>query len=322
MKNAALTSADEELHPFQDEKHWQESWYFNWSDPVHDLFGLARIGYNFKDRKIDGLVLTIRKGQPEYLYPAVGVPFRGDWKELSAAGGLKIKNLIFKLEEPFKKWRLILTGRNPMDITWTAFTPVYDYQTGGGELPPNVSGRHFEQAGIVTGWTDFKGQKIKLNGTGQRDKSWGVRDWAGVEGWNWISAQFGEELTLNIWEGFFNGRQYQNGFVSHGGKNYPVTEFKINYTWGKREHEPGDTKLEIKYAPGKKISVTAKAKGHFPLAKKGLWIQETSADFITEFNNIKLTGHGVIEHTFHAGVFGIIKRLPVIAQTMAKVLAS
>lgn len=311
---------DEELHPVGEGERWQESWYFNWADPRHNVFGLTRIGFLFRQRLIDGLVLTIRNGMPEYAYPAVNIRYNGDWGEQTAAGGLHARGLAYRAEEPLKKWRLTLEGRDGMDLLWTAFTPAFDYLESEGGLPPNVAGRHFEQSGRVTGWTSFKGERLEINGAGQRDKSWGVRDWANIEGWNWISAQFGEELSFNIWEGFFDGERYANGFIFHGGWNHPVESVNIQFKWDFRKHVPSDAHLVINYGWGKRLEISAHALGQFPLVKKGLWIQETHADFETIAGGKQIRGIGVIEHAWRAGKFGTLARFHELAGAAARVL--
>ncbi len=320
MAHTKITPQDEALHPVGPDEHWQESWYFNWADPRHDLFGLTRIGFRSHQNQIDGLILTIHKGKPKYVYPAVNIRYHGPWSDHSASQGLKARGLVFTVEHPLKRWRLTLEGRDAMDLTWTAFTPVFNYHESGGELPPNVAGHHFEQSGRIKGWTRFKGHQLQIDGTGQRDKSWGTRDWAKVEGWNWISAQFGEDLSFNVWEGFFGGKRYVNGFVFHNGKNHPVEQLSISLQWGHREHVPLKSTVHIVCASGPRLEVTAEALGQFPLVKKGLLIQETHARFTATSDSHTRNGIGVIEHAWHAGRSGTLTRLPEFIGTMAKAM--
>ena len=320
MTASKLEPRDEELHPVGEGEHWQESWYFNWTDPRHDVFGLTRIGFNFRQNKIDGLIVTIRNGRPEYVYPSVNVPYRKPWSEQTAARGLRARQLVYKVEEPLKSWRLTLQGRNTMDLHWEGFTPVFDFHSEEGELAPNVAGRHFEQSGRVTGTTYFKGKRLEINGTGHRDKSWGVRDWANVEGWNWISAQFGQEMSFNVTEMFYGGKRYVNGFVFYDGKNRPVREVNNHFHWGRRKHVPSSMDIEIIDASGGRMDVTAQALGHFPLIKKGLWIQETHARFTASSAGTIRNGFGVIEHAWHAGRLKALARAPELFRTAAQVL--
>ncbi len=320
MTSSSITPQDEGIHVIEDDTHWQESWYFNWADKRHDIFGLTRIGLNFHTRKIDGLVVTIQKGKPEFVYPAVNIPFSGDWSEIEVEKGLQARQLEYRVEEPLKQWRLTLKGKDTMDLCWSSFTPPFDYHSSGKDLPPNITGWHFEQSGIVTGHTCFKGTTLEINGTGQRDKSWGVRDWANVEGWNWISAQFGEELSFNIWEGFYKGKCYQNGFVFENGENHPVDHISIDFEWDRRKHVPLITQIKIAYGKKHHLDVSANSLAHFPLIKKGLWIQETHARFSAQSKGNKREGIGVIEHAWHAGKLAILSRLPDLIKTGISVM--
>lgn len=311
---------DEELHPIGGEQHWQESYYFCWADPQQDYFGLTRIGFRFNENEMDGLVVTIRNGQPEFAYPAVNLKHKGSWDDQRAADGLRTKGLIYKMEEPLKKWRLILKGRNAMDLEWTAYTPAFDYHEAGSDLPPNVAGHHYEQSGRVEGWTRFKGKEREVHGLGQRDKSWGVRDWAKVEGWNWISAWYGEDLSFNIWEGFLDGKRYVNGFIFRDGKNYPVEKLNIRFEWGDRKHEPQKTLIEITDSEKRVYWVTALALGHCPLVKKGLWLDESYNSFQIEEGKSTRRGVGIIEHAWHAGTLGTLKGMPLLLGAARKLL--
>ena len=317
----AVTQAqDEELHEIGPDRHWQESYYFNWADPSHDVFGLTRIGLRFHERRVDGLILTIRDGKPEYVYPAVNLRQRGSWDEHSAEGGLHARSLKYVMEEPLRRWRLTLTGRSSMDLTWESISPAFDYGESEHALAPNVAGRHFEQVGRVTGWTRFKGRELEINGLGQRDKSWGVRDWKNIEGWNWISVQLGEDLAFNIWELWYQGRRHINGFVFRDGSTYAVDEVEIEYDWARREHVPRAVRIVITDVSGNTITVHGAALGQFPLVKEGLWIQETHAQFTTEQGSESRNGIGVIEHAWRPSRLQLIARTPHLLGAAARVI--
>ncbi len=319
MTATTITAEDEALHPVGEGEHWQESYYFNWADTRHDAFGLTRIGYRFGQQQIDGLILTIRQGRPEYIYPAVNIRDKNLPAGQDPYRGLQARKLTYVMEKPLQRWSLQLSGRDTMNLTWEAFTPAFNYQDSERELPPNVAGHHFEQSGKITGQTRFKGRTLDIDGVGQRDKSWGVRDWANVEGWDWISVQFGEDLTFNVWEGWFGGRQYQNGFVFREGINHPVRRLKLQYHWSRKLHVPETVHLAID-AGTPQLEVTATTLGWFPLIKKGLWIQEIHTAVEANLNGQTRRGIGVVEHAWRvsrrqltASVPGLIK---VAAQTL------
>ncbi len=312
---------DEEIHPAGQEEFWQESWYFNWASGDGRSFGLSRIGYRFHQKQIDGLVLTLRDGKPEYIYPAVNRPFSGSVGGIQAQNGLRAAGLTYRMIEPFRKWKLELRGRDEMDLEWTAFTPVFDYHADGADLPPNVAGHHFEQAGRVTGWTRFKGRERQVNGTGERDKSWGVRDWAKVEGWNWISAQFGSDLTFNVWQGFYEGRPYANGFVFRDGENSGVVSLEIRFEWGERKHIPRRTEILFGTRDGSSYRAVATTLARFPLVKNGLWLEEVHAGFSLSRNGgPERLGVGIIEHAWHAGMLKTMRHSGEILKAAGQVL--
>ena len=315
-----IEPCDEELHPIGDARHWQESYYFNWADPRHDVFGLTRIGFRFHERRIDGLVLTIRDGRPEYVYPAVNLAYRGSWDDTSVAQGLRARSLLYTLERPLSKWRISLTGNSAMELSWEAFTPPFDYHEAGGELPANVAGRHFEQSGRVTGWTRFKGREIEIQGLGQRDKSWGARDWANVEGWTWISAQFSQELAFNIWQGQHGGRRYSNGFFFRDGENRASQSTDLRFAWGRSKHVLRSAQIIATDMKGARYTIDCEALGHFPLVKRGLWIQETHVRVSTTLKGRRHQGIGVIEHAWRPGTLRLLSRVPHLMNTARKAI--
>jgi len=192
-----ITVKDEELHLPGENPHWQESFYFNWSDPARGEFGLTRIGLNHASRTADAALITLKDGKPEFVYAEVGVPFTQDPLDHSVGDGLTIGRLTYTQLAPLERWQITLTGRNSLDLEWTAYTPVVDFHQGFlGDA--ERSQEHFEQSGRVTGRVALAGVTRSVDGLGQRDKSWGVRDWNGVTGWDWIAGQFDENLSLTV----------------------------------------------------------------------------------------------------------------------------
>lgn len=297
---------DEEIHPVGAGEHWQESWYFNWCDPRQRVFGLSRIGFRFRERRVDAVVLSLRDGRPEYLYPGVGLRLRGAWTAQTAAGGLRAGHLVHRAEVPLRRWRVTLTGRQQMDLAFEAFTPPFDYRESGG-IPAGLATGHLEQSGRVTGWTDFRGRRTAIDGFGQRDRSWGPRDWANVAGWDWISAQFGDALSVSAWAGHGDGDRSAGGFVFGDGENHAIETLEVEYAWAGR-HLPRAAAIDVRDRRGRRYLLRASAIGRFPLWRRGLWIEEVHASFRCERPGLAaVEGLGVIEHAWRAGVGGSLR---------------
>lgn len=310
-----ISPGDEALHPAGDIPHWQESFYFNWSDPDSGVFGLARIGYRFGDHRADGLVLSIRGGRPEFCYPAVNVPRAGRWEDQNPEKGFRVGRLTFEILEPLSRFRIRLGGAHRMDLRWEATTPALDFGDEQGSFRSEMAAEHFEQAGRVEGWTEFRGHRCEISGTGQRDKSWGPRDWGSLEGWDWVSGQFDDGTAFNATrvQGP-DGAVIPAGFVHHGGTTLHLTDVAIHYSWGRRPQLPESARLVLADSTGGEWHLSATALGRCPLARSGAWLEETRSRFELERGpagvSVSGTGHGVIEHVWRPSRLGLVRLLP------------
>lgn len=297
--------------------HWQESFYFNWSTGDGRSFGLTRIGLNQTARKADAIVVTLHDGKPELVYAAVGQPIGPDIRAASLADGLTVGALTYTMVEPLRTWRIELRGSNRIDLTWQAFTPAVDFHAGFPGAGEN-SQHHFEQSGHVEGRLLVHGRAANVDAMGQRDKSWGARDWNGIQGWEWIAGQFGEDLSFNATLTNVNGVHTPAGFVFDGGAAHAVRAVTISYG-GTDRHRPQTARIEI-VSDGATYTVTGRARGRVPLFKRGLFIEETQCEFECHTADGVRRGAGVVEHAFHVGPAGLIRRLPRLARVAAAAL--
>ena len=83
-------------------------------------------------------------------------------------------------------------------VTYEALHPPFSYRENRDGCPPYAADDRFEQACRVRGALSLNGREIAIDTTGQRDHSWGRRDWATFQDWKWISAQAGPDLAVNL----------------------------------------------------------------------------------------------------------------------------
>ena len=318
-----IVAADEQLHEPGADEHWQESYYFNWADSDGSSLGLTRIGYNPAARKIDGFVLTMRDGGPEYIYPAIGLDMIGDVTPLPEYG-LRAGRLTFTMREPLARWHIGLDGKDAVDLTWTAFHGAHDFHDGLKTLGVSddelaLAPAHFEQCGVVRGSVRLNGKTHEIQGLGHRDKSWGARDWDAIKGWEWLSAQFGEDLAFNatVWYPPDSDQTIPGGFITRDGENRALIATHVEYEWARLKHVPKSATITFTDEQGEHYTVRATALAQFPLFKKGLFIQETHSRFEMTFGGRTRTGIGVLEHAWHAGTRKTLERwhqfVPVVA---------
>jgi len=312
-----IDERDEWLHEVGSDPAWQESFYFNWADPARASFTLARTGYRFHARKTDGLVISLREGELEVYYGPADLDHPGDPRDEDPSAGMRAGDLVVTMLEPLRRWRLQIEGERGMDVVFEAHTPAFDYHGDGGQarLASTMTGAHFEQSGRVTGWTHFGGEgaeRHQIDALGQRDKSWGVRDWEHLEGWNWLAGQCGPDWSFNVMQTIEAGELLDNGFVFRDGAHHPIERARIRFHWGEQEHRMGRAEIEIREAGGRTHQLKAEALGSFPILRNDVWLEETHVAYTLEGPQ-PLEGQGVVEHVWRAKPEEIAARGPRLA---------
>ncbi|MFG1703901.1 hypothetical protein ACFLIM_11980 [Nonomuraea sp. M3C6] len=174
-----LTHEDEQAHEPGGEPLWNESHYFDFVAPDGELGGYVRIGLypNWK-RAWYWACLVTKDGRGKTLTDHE-VPLPG--ADLTLAGdGYQASHHTTK---PFHSVRLRLASANlALDLEWRTEGGVYGYSlTPRYEIPCEVTG-------TIDG-TPF-------HGYGERDHSWGVRDWWSIS-WLWSSGRLADGTHLH-----------------------------------------------------------------------------------------------------------------------------
>jgi Ecdysteroid kinase-like family len=196
-------SDDEGSHQATEEPLWNESWYFDFADPRQDIGGWIRLGLypNQRFAWINALVCgpdmpTIAVNDFQAAIPDDLTAIHADAVELALTA-----------TEPLQSYRVRLRGRGQahddpaallrgepgrpaevtIDLVWTTAGMPYQYRiTPRYEIPCTVSGS-------VT----VDGREFDLHdAAGQRDHSWGVRDWWAMD-WVWSALHLDDGTHLH-----------------------------------------------------------------------------------------------------------------------------
>ncbi len=187
-------SADAEgRHDPGPEPLWNESWYFDFATADGSLGGYVRLGLypNLGVAWYWGAL--VGEGRPlvtvidhEVPVPRTGLEVRteGLWASHNQETALEHWSLgceafAVGVDDPAEVYGDLRGDRVPfgLDLEW---------ETVGGAYPfPGVD--RYEVPCRVTGEVLVGQERIELDGPGQRDHSWGLRDWWSV-GWCWSSA--------------------------------------------------------------------------------------------------------------------------------------
>jgi hypothetical protein len=190
-----LTAADERFHRPEDGPWWGESWYFDFATRDGELGGYVRIGFYPNqgscwywaclvgaDRR---LVTVIDHDVPPTARPSLEIRHDGLWADHTievpfdhVTLGLEAFGLL--LDDPAETYGPMRGERVPfgLDLEWETDGAAYAYPPGTTryEVPCRVHGE------VLVG-----SERIALDAVGQRDHSWGPRDWWTL-GWTWTSG--------------------------------------------------------------------------------------------------------------------------------------
>lgn len=214
----SLTDSDDSPHKPSDNPDWRESYYFNFVDLANGISGFTTIG------------ILPNVNMREFVF----VLFHGDKREVyfvesrerfryNSMKTLSDSHLSYEPVEPLKEWR-IRFAKDSMsaDISWKGRFPVCSF--GGGSR--TSWSEHFEQSGHISGFANLPGgRRVRLEGMGQRDKSWGPRDWH-IESWFALHAQF-DSLSIALRRDIVDGVAHVSGAISNGEKHVAILKVDL-----------------------------------------------------------------------------------------------
>ncbi len=215
-----LNKSDEYLHKPTKELKWRESYYFNWVDLENKISGFSTIGILPNEKRCELVFLLFLKDRNEIYYKE---PLLDKFDE-DINTMLREKRLSFVLIDPFKEWQINYISRNlSFDITFETRFPTYNF---GADSSASWH-QHFEASGKIFGIINFKnGKSIKISGYGQRDKSWGYRDWHQFEKWDAGHFQF-EKWSCAFRKDKIKQKVDLSGHISNKSDNIPLKEVLI-----------------------------------------------------------------------------------------------
>lgn len=229
---------------------WNESYYFVFYSKEHNLGGMTRLGY--KPNKQEGmtfLFLFLPNGSAAG-YNVVQKVI--EYTKTLQIGGV-IHNCIDDTHFNYKFQGNMIVVDNPedlpkvrqnpklitgnlkveFDINFQPINEVYEYSENmtpeSLEIGKKAGDKHWEQIGLLSGNIQIDNIDFPIENTfGQRDHTYGVRDWTGVGNWLYYVVWFNKDLGINpaaiITEG---GRLSTGGFLFKEGENIPLKSIRI-----------------------------------------------------------------------------------------------
>lgn len=292
--NDPLAPGLEANHAPNQNPFWQESWYFNFSDPETGVWGLSRIGYRPSNGVADGLLLAVIDNKPEVLYAPMARPLDSANVAIDSPRLIKTNGLEYRCEETLKRWRITAkTSRLDFDVLFAAETPAHVFPSMDARQASAASD-HYEQSGAVTGKLRIGGVERAINGRGQRDHSWGPRDWSGVGDWIWLSGQFESGWCMNWWSVGEGEGATVTGFVGYKDRTVPATGGSVTWRGDPTGVRPTGADIVLKLADGTQKKIRMNIHAYWPLYKDGATVME----FVCTYECDGEKGSGISEHLY------------------------
>ncbi|MHA1144539.1 MAG: DUF7064 domain-containing protein [Candidatus Helarchaeota archaeon] len=290
-----MDDKEEYLHELNKTPFYRESYYFNFMDPENDIYCVQTMGFIPHERRTHYFGILYMDGKVKKFH-ANEVHFQDDeYFKMNPSDGV----MSFNLLKPNEKWEISFKiGRTrELKYEWMARFPVYVYPSGGWNVPDILDQRHYEQSGIVKGTITLRNNESRpVNGLGHRDHSWGVRNWAHIKEWVWISAQF-PDWAMNCWLNTIRGKQYLHGFISKASGNTSIVKAKIDTDYSSKG-VPTNSRFELEDSNGNPVKFTTSLKFLQTLPQKtdegSCYIYETISKF--KMDDTGEEGYGVVEY--------------------------
>ncbi len=235
-------------HPVEDDAAWSESYYFNGYDQGSDSGLFTRVGIRPNEGTMDvGLSLWLPEGDLAE-YRAV------QEQRTMVDTVLEVGDVRYEMTEAMRSWRLTADtdvpvrnctrgsvadrrSRVALDLRFDSITPAIGTDGQSAARPGSAESAaaagttgkgHFEQSGTWTGWLEVDGTRHTWVGAlGNRDRSWGPRNWGGPTMWRWFSINIDERLHFGgIRLGTGRGDLHR-GWVFDDGRAASIAEWRI-----------------------------------------------------------------------------------------------
>lgn len=296
---SGITDAYERLQPVADPSpHWSDSLYFNAWDPATDTFLITRIAVLANTRTVTAGALVWRGGVPVYAFGRElgDIPLT-DWDVMEVGG------LTYRMLASGRSWAVQLDdGTTQAHLEWHGVGDAVSYDLHPeGPLPRAVAWGHYEQTCRVVGDLVLDGGRVRVDGMGQRDHSWGFRHWAGLHQWHWVTGLLPDGRGFNLFEvQGHDGDTTVNGYLQHSnGSTYVVAASRDL----ERAADGGAerARLDLVLADGSTAAVAVeRAGGSVPVRPAGdqlVVVHETPVSIVVDFGSgDRASGFGIYEH--------------------------
>jgi hypothetical protein len=251
LSRGVVDPVEEAMHPVDSsEVQYNESMVFSWHNRAEHSGGLLRLGNRINEGHseltymilmADGSCLVWWRRAPitrTDVFDADGLRFEvlepGRRLRTTFQGRAVRLGDCRELEDPGKAFRESPMVEVDMDLLHTGISPMYG--------PDPMADAHYEQHMRVEGSIVVEGVETEVVAQGNRDHSWGKRDWQGSKRmrdrtfWVTFSPQFGISASIDWYEG--EDETTAGGWVHRDGAIIGISSGNVETVY-----EDGDTRF-------------------------------------------------------------------------------
>jgi hypothetical protein len=226
MTIATLDASVEERHVLDRSRpHNRESLVWVLALPEEELGAFAYTWVDAHGRAgAAGVVFGPRLHAPVFeLVDGIAVPPEmrlADW----TAGPLQCAH-----REPLRSAEVAFRGEDMrLELSFDALHPPYAYGSHPDGFPMFFADERYEQGGRVRGTLHVGGDEIAFDGFGQRDHSWGARDWGAITHYKWLNF-LSAGCCIHVMDLQGYGRTTLRGYVHADGETAEIVEARLRY---------------------------------------------------------------------------------------------
>ena len=230
--------ADEQRHAPGSELLWNESYYLDFVAADAAIAGYARIGL-YPNLGVTWWTTTIvGADRPLAASIAYDLPVIGGHGLALDSGGIALD---LAADDPLARMTLRATARAALhedpaavyrgepgrpvgigiDLAWTSDGMPYHYDLT----------TRYEVPCLVSGSVSVGDERVAVEGHGQRDHSWGVRDWWAF-GWCWSAARLDDGTRVHAADIRIPGQPVAFGYLQVPGRVDPVSSLEVTEVLG------------------------------------------------------------------------------------------
>lgn len=285
-----LTEKDEYAHTPSTHPLWRESHYFNFYDGKQNVGGFTTIAVLPNKGLVEAGIAIVRDKKLIYAHPFEGT-LKRRWNKLCFDG------MKFEPIKPLKIWKIEFEDEDVgIELTFKGINPVFDYGKTLGMLTRVIGTRHYEHSGSVEGTIIIGDEYIPFSGLGERDHSWGIRDWHGCRRWTWFSVQFDSNLAFNCWYVVIGDKEFLRGYVYDGEKNSPIKNIDIQTVFEDDGKTQKTMRFELNDSKGRTFPIDAKALIVVPVLRVFEGKTSLLNEAFSEFKHHSKRGYGITEY--------------------------